>query len=185
MGSGDPPGLQNRRAASSRRRGCVRLAHASARVPSPRCAAAQDFACGLPPALRCGSRPQNGSTSKPARGVFATPWVCSTRTRFRQGSFAALRCGSGFRLRVPRSRRAGVFPCWPCRIHRCGTNHTPLTGQQPPVYPATIHPVIDGRATYPQQTDEPGVASRTALHIRAHANCQTERIIAAYRKAHG
>ena len=31
MGSGDPPGLQNRRVASSRCHGCVRLAHASAK----------------------------------------------------------------------------------------------------------------------------------------------------------
>jgi len=30
MGSGDPPGLQNRRAAGLPRRRCVRLAHASA-----------------------------------------------------------------------------------------------------------------------------------------------------------
>src|SRR5512146_902605 len=34
MGSGDPPGLQNRREASSRCLGCVRLAHASAN-PAP------------------------------------------------------------------------------------------------------------------------------------------------------
>src|SRR5919109_5667399 len=31
MGSGDPPGLQNRRAAGLPRRWCVRLAHASAK----------------------------------------------------------------------------------------------------------------------------------------------------------
>src|SRR6266850_832735 len=35
MGSGDPPGLQNRRAAGLPCRWCVRLAHASARKTSP------------------------------------------------------------------------------------------------------------------------------------------------------